>query len=139
MKKATIGAGLAAGALAVSLAGTSAADPLAAAASAYDKGDYTTALMDVRPLAEQGLAAAQDDLGMMYHNGQGVVTDYTQAFAWYQKAANQGDDGGQYQVGLAYYAGWGVAKDGVNAVAWFSKSANQRNGLAQSMLGACYD
>jgi uncharacterized protein len=140
MKQATIATALVAGVLAVSVVGgTAAADPLDTAAAAHDKGDYATAVRDLRPLAEQGLAAAQYDLGLMYNNGQGVPQDDTQAFSWYQKAANQGYGDGQYRIGLAYYAGRGVAKDGVNAAAWFGKSANQRNGLAQSMLGVCND
>jgi TPR repeat protein len=123
----------------IGMVGSATADPLADAGAAYDKGDYATALQDLRPLAARGVAAAQDDLGLMYHNGQGVAQDYAQSFSWYQKAATQGDSDGQYRVGLSYYAGWGVPKNGANAFAWFSKSANQRNPMAQSMVGVCYD
>jgi TPR repeat protein len=125
--------------LAVSLGAGAAADPLDAAANAYAQGDYATALQDLLPLANQGLAAAQDDLGLMYHNGQGVPKDDAQSLDWYLKAANQGDDQAQLSVGFAYYEGWGVAKNGAQAVAWFSKAANQRNAAAQGMVGACYD
>ncbi len=40
--------------------------------AAYDRGDYETALREFRPLAEQGNALAQHNLGVMYDNGQGV-------------------------------------------------------------------
>jgi len=39
---------------------------------AYERGDYTTALREWTPLAEQGDADAQYVLGLMYHNGLGV-------------------------------------------------------------------
>jgi uncharacterized protein len=44
----------------------------------------------LRPLAEQGVAPAQHDLGVMYANGQGVPQDYATAVSWYRKAAEQG-------------------------------------------------
>lgn len=39
---------------------------------AYDRGDYTTALREWRPLAEQGNHSAQYFLGVCYANGYGV-------------------------------------------------------------------
>ena len=40
--------------------------------TAYHRGDYATALREFRPLAEQGLAEAQFNLGRLYDKGQGV-------------------------------------------------------------------
>ena len=40
--------------------------------AAAEKGDYVTALREWRPLAEQGVAAAQYYLRWMYSNGKGV-------------------------------------------------------------------
>ena len=40
--------------------------------------------------ADQGLAAAQNDLGVMYAKGRGVPQDAQQATAWFGKAAKQG-------------------------------------------------
>ncbi len=37
--------------------------------AAYIRGDYATALKELRPLAEQGLAKAQAILGFMYDQG----------------------------------------------------------------------
>lgn len=53
---------------------------------AYDKGDYTTALRLMRPLADQGLAAAQNNLGWMYAHGRGVPQDEAEARKWFRKA-----------------------------------------------------
>lgn len=48
------------------------------------------ALREFRPLAEQGDAAAQFSLGLMYANGEGVPEDGIQAYAWFNLAAAQG-------------------------------------------------
>ncbi|GAB6068870.1 hypothetical protein JCM13664_21910 [Methylothermus subterraneus] len=44
--------------------------------AAANRGDYATALKEWRPLAEQGDAVAQYNLGVMYDNGLGVPQDY---------------------------------------------------------------
>ncbi|MCH8039374.1 MAG: sel1 repeat family protein, partial [Nitrospinae bacterium] len=50
---------------------------------AYERGDYATALKEFRPLADQGDALAQFNLGIMYYKGQGVPQDYQEAAKWY--------------------------------------------------------
>jgi hypothetical protein len=59
---------------------------------AADRGDYPTALREWRPLAEQGLADAQTNLGLMYEYGEGVPKDYVQAYMWLNLAAAQGEE-----------------------------------------------
>ncbi len=56
--------------------------------AAYDRGDYETALREFRPLAEQGHAMAQNNLGLMYVGGLGVPQDYVQAHRWLDLAAS---------------------------------------------------
>ena len=46
---------------------------------AYNSADYATALKEWKPLAEQGLALVQNELGNMYVEGRGVTQDYTRA------------------------------------------------------------
>ncbi len=53
-----------------------------------------------RPLADQGNATAQNNLGVMYRDGSGVSRDYAQAFAWYRKAADLGNANAQSIGGL---------------------------------------
>ena len=72
------------------LAGAARADPvedLAAGADAYSRGDYAVAAQWFRKSADQGNATAQDSLGVMYVNGEGVPQDYVQAYAWFTLAA----------------------------------------------------
>ncbi len=59
---------------------------------AWGCGDYETALREFLPLANQGHAQAQVNLGILYSQGRGVPKDNVQAYRWYTLAANQGDD-----------------------------------------------
>ena len=62
--------------------------------AAYEKGDYATALKEWTPLAEQGDADAQSNLGFMYDNGEGVPQDYVRAHMWVNLGASNGVTGG---------------------------------------------
>jgi uncharacterized protein len=123
---------------AVGLAGSVAAGPFEDATAAYEKGDYATALRLVRPLAEQGDAMAQVQLGVMYNIGQGVPRDYATAVSWYRKAAEQGDAKAQFYLGLIYERGEGVPRDYAAAVNWYRKAAEQGYADAQAQLGFVY-
>jgi len=57
---------------------------------AYRAGDYATALREFQELASAGDASAQNNLGRMYDNGQGVVQDYISAHMWFNIAAASG-------------------------------------------------
>jgi TPR repeat protein len=59
---------------------------------AAQKGDFVNALKEWKPLAEQGDASAQYNLGVMYDNGEGVIQDYTRAHMWWNIAASQGHE-----------------------------------------------
>ena len=61
------------------------------AKSAFEAGDYDTALELLILLADQGNAKAQNNLGLMYDEGTGVPQNYAEAVKWYRKAASQGD------------------------------------------------
>ena len=44
----------------------------------------TMAFQELLPLAEQGDAAAQHKLGVMYDNGDGVLVNKAEAVNWYR-------------------------------------------------------
>ncbi|MSO73363.1 MAG: sel1 repeat family protein, partial [Rhodospirillaceae bacterium] len=76
------------------------AQDFAKGVAAYNAKDYATALKEWRPLAEQGNASAQYNLGLMYDNGQGVTQDYKEAVRLYGLAAAQGNASAQSNLGL---------------------------------------
>ncbi len=100
---------------------------------AYDKGDYATALKEWRPLAEQGDANAQFNLGSMYEYGDGVPQDDTEAVRWYRLAAAQGYAYAQSLMGQMYDLGLGVPQDDVQAHMWLSLAAAQGNEPARKL------
>jgi TPR repeat protein len=100
-----------------------AADPLEEAEFIYDRGDHTKAARLFRPLAEQGIASAQFNLGVMYAKGQGVPQDYQAAIQWFHKAAEQGHPSAQDNLGLMYERGRGARQDLILAHMWSSLAA----------------
>jgi len=105
---------------------------------AYYQGDYATALKEWRPLADQGDAVAQNNLGVMYDQGLGVPQDAVEAVRWYRLAAEQGDAGAQNNLGVMYKKGLGVPQNYGAAVRWYRLSADQGDAAGQAKLGASY-
>ena len=89
---------------------------------ASEEGDYKTAFNEWKPLADQGDADAQYNLGVMYYKGKGALKDYKQAVKWYQKAADQGYASAQHNLGFMYAYGEGVLKDLSKAKYWIKKA-----------------
>ena len=92
---------------------------------AYKRGDYATAYKEWLPLAEQGHADAQFNLGLMYAKGEGVPQDDAEAVKWYRLAAEQGEARAQTNLGFMYYKGEGVPENYVRAFAWINLVAAQ--------------
>ena len=108
------------------------------AVDAHARGDYAKALRLIRPLANDGNAAAQFNLGLMYLTGHGVQQDYSAAALWFRKAAEQGYALAQSNLGTLYRYGRGVAQDDTEAVMWFRKAADQGDAVAEFLLGNQY-
>jgi TPR repeat protein len=106
--------------------------------AAYEAGDFVTALEEWRPLAEQGHAMAQTNLGVMYSNGQGVLQDDAEAVRLFELAAEQGEAMAQYNLGLMYYEGIGVLQDYSETITLYRLAIEQGHSNAQSNLGWMY-
>jgi TonB family protein len=104
------------------------AGPMEDGQDAYDGGDYMAAQLLWRPLAEQGVARAQNNLGVMYESGKGVPPDLNEALKWYRLAAEQGYAGAQNNLGLIYALGRGAPRDPILAYMWFSLAASSLSG-----------
>ena len=106
--------------------------------AAYRAGNFTEALREWTPLAEQGNADAQFNLAFLYRNGQGVPRDNAEAGRWFRLAAEQGDADAQYNLAFIYDTGAGVAQDEAAAVRWYRLAAEQGHAAAQYNLGVKY-
>jgi TPR repeat protein len=91
-----------------------------------------------RKAAEQGVAYAQYNLGVMYTSGQGVPKDAKLAVQSFRRAAEQGFADAQNNLGVMYASGQGVPKDDKIAVQWYRRAAEQGDAKAQSNLGLMY-
>jgi TPR repeat protein/curved DNA-binding protein CbpA len=100
--------------------------------------DYKEAVKWLTKSAEQGYAYAQNRLGNMYTQGEGVLQDYKQAIKWYTRAAEQGYAYAQNNLGFRYLKGEGVPQNYKEAVKWYARAAEQGNAIAQNSLGWRY-
>jgi TPR repeat protein len=102
--------------------------------AAAEAGDFATALTEWKPLAEQGDASVQYNLGLMYDNGEGVIEDDKEAVKWFRLAAEQGYANAQFNLGNMYFNGEGVIEDHKEAIKWYRLAAEQGNANAQANL-----
>ena len=91
-----------------------------------------------RLAADQGYAFSQNNLGVMYANGEGISQDYAEAARWHRLAADQGDATAQFNLGVLYGRGQGVPQDDAPGNQWFRRAAQQGLTVAQYMLGLDY-
>ena len=98
-----------------------------------------------RKAAEAGMAAAQNNLGDLYYQGDGLEQDMTEAMKWYREAAGQDYARSQRSLGLMYLYGDGVEEDAAEAKRWFREAAKaireiaeRDNAAAQYDLGVMY-
>ncbi|MGH8121069.1 MAG: tetratricopeptide repeat protein, partial [Gammaproteobacteria bacterium] len=75
------------------------------AQTAFQAGDYETALVKFTSLANSGDVKAQYFLGLMYEREYGVDQDYAAAVQWYLKAAEQGLADAQIRLAQIYIKG----------------------------------
>jgi len=99
------------------------------------KHDY---VIKCKKAASEGNVIAQNTLGFLYLNGQGVVSDYKQAASWFKKAAEQGYDAAEFNLAIMYKLGQGVEQDITESIKWLQSAAAKDYADAQSSLGNMY-
>ncbi len=112
--------------------------------SAIDHDAQANSLGSLRILADRGDADAQWQMGVRYHNGEGVPRDDAQAMQWFLRAAEQGHVIAQATLGAYYWAGRGVPQDLSKAYLWSyialaqgdENSKSRLEGLASQMTRA---
>ena len=85
--------------------------------------------------AEQGVSEAQNNLGVLYKDGQGVGQDFEEAARWFRMAAVQGNTLSQLNLGWLYHAGKGVRQDADSARYWYTLAADKGHATARLNLG----
>jgi len=120
------------------------AGPLEDGVSAYRSGDCATAERLWRPLADQGVAEAQKDIGLTYAIGCGTAGDVGQAITWLERAAEQGNviaagRLGQILIGDYLNGEWkGKYTNPEKAISWLGKAAEQGEPASMYLLGIEY-
>ena len=91
-------------------------------------------LAELRKLADQGDAEAQWQMGVRFHNAEGVPHDDAQAMQWFQRAAEQGHVTAQSALGAYYFAARGVPKDLSKAYFWSVIAMAQGDEISKGRL-----
>jgi TPR repeat protein len=86
-----------------------------------------------------GKCVSQNNLGVMYAEGQGVPQDYKEAAKWYTKAAEQGNASAQWVLANMYHEGTGVLEDYVEAYKWAILTVNGTDADSQADAGHLRD
>jgi TPR repeat protein len=89
--------------------------------------------------AEQGIANARYNLGVLYHQGLGTARDIDRAIDWYSQAAAQGHPEASYNLGIAHIEGIGVAYEPALAAEYFERAAEQGITEAAYNLGLIHE
>jgi TPR repeat protein len=87
-----------------------------------------------RRAAEHGLSPAQNTLGVILSNGDGVRKDVDEALSWLRRAFHAGDACAAQNIAITYRQ----IGDLRTAVKWFRKSADAGDGDALIQLGIHY-
>ena len=112
-------------------AGISASADFQKGLTAARNGDFATAFREWTPLAEQGSARAQYNLGLICQKGDGVSQDYATAVKLYRLAAQQVHAVAQFNLGTMYDRGISVPQNDKTAVKWYRLSAGKGYAKAQ--------
>jgi len=111
---------------------------LSVGTAAYDRGDYSTALLSFQPSAQAGDGYAQYYLGVMYLKGQGVPRNPQLALEWLAKAASAGAAGAQAYMGAFNRRGDLVPQNYAEAMRWYLLAAKQNHENSQYRIALMY-
>jgi TPR repeat protein len=81
---------------------------------------------------------ADNNIGIIFSNGDGVPKDDTEAFKWYLRGAERGYAKAQHNLALCYEKGEGVIRNNQLAFEWMLRSAQQNDRKALFCVGNYY-
>ena len=97
--------------------------------------DYQQAFICYSVAAEMGHAGAQNNLGNLYRDGNGVNQDQAAALAWYTKAADQGEPYALYNMGKCHQFGYGTQVDLPRAFQYYQKATQAGHVSSYAAVG----
>ncbi len=103
------------------------------------KRDLKRAVFWFQEAANNGVANAKYNLGVLYHQGLGVPANLSKAISLYKEAAKMGHPEAQYNLGIANIEGIGVPYNPSNAAKYFESAAKQGVVEAAYNLGLIYE
>ncbi len=109
-----------------------------AAREAFQNEEYTRALRELSPLAEQGEADARALLAMMYHRGLGVPKNVEKAVTLARQAGEDGNTQAQMFLANLYEDGNGIVQSSRKAGRWFLRAAKAGIAEAQYRVAVKY-
>lgn len=87
------------------------------------QGSLNEAVRWLTLAAEAGDARAQLQLGIMHHEGSGLIEDFAEAARWFRQAALRGSSEAMLRLGGMALEGEGAPKDLVEAYVWLNLAA----------------
>ena len=82
-------------------------------------------LSEIKIKAENGDAAAQNNLGVLYQKGGKVEKNLQEALRWYTQAANQSLPAAAHNLAWMYDQGLGTPEDDQEASRWYRQAAER--------------
>jgi uncharacterized protein len=101
--------------------------------------NLTDGIKLLQSAADKGYAPAQNELGLRYQKGTGVLANSTEAAKWYQKASDQNHVPAHVNLGLLLVKGDGTTQDLPKALALFQKAADAGDSWGLNNLGSMYE
>ena len=104
----------------------------------YKEKNFQEALKNYLIAANAGDDYAQNWVGWMYKNAEGVEQNYMEAYKWNMKSAENGNGYAMNSLGIMCENGQGVEVNLPKAVEWYRKAANVGNSNGEYNLGRMY-
>jgi len=107
---------------------------LKAGMTAYREKEFQTAIHKLLPLAIEGNAEAQYQIGLMYDRGLGFPKDRCISITWADKAARQGHPNAAMQLAFSFTIGSPVRQSDEMAYRWASFANKLGHPKARDLL-----
>jgi Caspase domain/Sel1 repeat len=106
---------------------------------AHDRADqYREAFAAYKQATDKGSAAAFNNFGTLYENGQGTPRSLETAFSLYLQAAKGGAPLGMFNAARMLEAGRGTTKDAEQSFRWYQAAAEAGDTMAITKLVPAY-